>query len=597
MRDGFERARLAGAVARETLKKAAAERWGLNERDLRTEAGQVMAPDGKTLGYGALAPDAAKLSPARATLRDKSEWRYLGRSMPRLDMAGKVTGTAQFAVDTRIEGMRFATVRMNPARAGMRSFDASRALEMAGVEKVVPLDGGIAVVATNSWLAMQAADAVEIDFEPAIYPATTDEMFDGIAAAFDDPPNSVARDVGSAADATGDTEITAEYRVPFLAHATMEPMNATAWLRDGKLEVWCGNQAPAIARDAAANAAGVAPEDVTLHTVLLGGGFGRRGETDFTEYAAAVAAAMPGVPVNVVWSREEDMRHDFYRPGAMARFRGVVSDGQAVALDGAIAAPSVILEQSRRSGRADDSADRELVGAAFDQPYGFKNYRIAGHRAPTDVPIGHWRAVSSSFNGFFMESFVDEMAVAAGRDPVDFRLELLRREHEPSALVLERAAMISGWTGTAEDGIGRGVAFSYTFGTPVAQIIEVSATDGGVSIDKVWIACDPGIALDPGIIEAQMTGGCLFGLSAAVMGEITFADGIAEQGNFPDYDALRMPSSPAFEVAILENNSFIGGVGEPGTPPAAAALGNALFDLTGNRIRTLPFNRDIDFRL
>ena len=189
------------------------------------------------------------------------------------------------------------------------------------------------------------------------------------------------------------------------------------------------------------------------------------------------------------------------------------------------------------------------------------------------------------------------MAVAAGRDPVDFRLELLRREHEPSALVLESAAMISGWTGATEEGIGRGVAFSYTFGTPVAQIIEVSATDGGVSIDKVWIACDPGIALDPGIIEAQMTGGCLFGLSAAVMGEITFADGIAEQGNFPDYDALRMPSSPAFEVAILENNSFIGGVGEPGTPPAAAALGNALFDLTGNRIRTLPFNRDIDFRL
>ena len=597
MKDGFERARIAGAVARETLKAAAAERLGLARADLQTEDGQVIAPDGTRLSYVDLAAAAAGIDPPRVSLRPKSEWRFLGKSMPRLDMVGKATGTAQFAIDTRLPGMKFATVRMNPRRAGMRSFDATRAEAMAGVEKVVDLGSGIGVIARNTWLAIQAADAVDIDWEPAAYPETTEALFDDIAAAFDDEPNSMARDDGDVEAAEGDTEITAEYRVPYLAHATMEPMNATALLEDGRLTIWCGNQAPKIAQDAAAGAAGLMPEDVTVHTTYMGGGFGRRGETDFTRYAAMLAAEVPGTPVNVAWSREEDMRNDHFRPGAIARYRGVIASGDAVAIDGKLAAPSVIQEQSRRSGREMDGADRELVAGAFDQPYGFPNYRITGYRARTDLPIGHWRSVSASFNGFFFESFVDEMAHAAGRDPLDFRLELIRREHAPSAAVLEAVGEMAGWTGSTEGGVGRGVAFSYTFGTPVAQIVEVADSDRGIRISKVWIACDPGTALDPANIEAQMTGGCLFGLSAAVAGEISFRDGAAEQGNFPDYEMLRMHTSPALEVRILENHAFLGGVGEPGTPPAAAALANAVFDLTGTRARELPLIRSFDMML
>ena len=244
-----------------------------------------------------------------------------------------------------------------------------------------------------------------------------------------------------------------------------------------------------------------------------------------------------------------------------------------------------------------NGADREHVSGAFDQPYKIPNFRISGYLAPTELPIGYWRSVGASFNGFFFESFIDEMAHAANRDPMDFRIVLARQEHPASAKVIETAAKMSNWTGETEPGTGRGVAFSHTFGSSVCQVIEVKEIDGLIRINKVWIACDVGIALDPRNIEAQMTGGCLFGLSAAVMGEITLANQEVEQVNFPDYDALRMYNSPRFEVEILENNQHLGGVGEPGTPPAAAALSNALFDLTGRRARTLPLSKHFDFLL
>ena len=595
MRDGYERMRIAGATAREALKQAAANRLGVSRSDLRTESGKVIAPDGTEFAYGELAEEAAAIDPPQVDLRDPSQWRYLGRAMPRLDMPAKVTGTAQFAIDTRLEGMRFAAVRRNPARSGMRSYDASAAEAMAGVEKIVDIGDGVAVVATNTWLANEAAKAITFEWEPPAYPATTEGVLAEIRSAFDTEPNSRIRDDGDVTAAHEGTRIEAAYSVPWLAHATMEPMNASAHFNDGRLTIWSGNQSASLHQKAAAEAAGLSVDQVDIHTTYLGGGFGRRGETDFTEIAARVAVAVPGVPVNVAWSREEDMMHDFYRPAAFARFSGVVRDGTAISFDGQLAAPSVVNAAAIRMGQEVNGADRELVGGLADQPYRIANYRVSGHIAPTLVPYGYWRAVSASFNGFFHESFIDEMAHAAGRDPIEFRLELMREEHPPSAKVLEAARDLSGWTGTTPDGIGRGVAFSHTYGTPVAQVIEVADSDAGIRINKVWIACDPGVALDPGTIEAQMTGGCLFGLSAAVMGAVHFEGGALVEQNFWDYDTLRMNNAPAFEVAILENAPHLGGIGEAATPPAPAALANALFDLTGTRARDLPLNQSFDF--
>lgn len=584
MKDGFDRMREIGASARETFKQAAAERWGLKRSELVTARGVVTAPDGSSLSYEELAEEAARIDPPRVDLRPRSEWRLLGKTQPRVDMLGKATGTAEFGADVRLDGMKFATVRMNPRRTGMKQYDATAAQTMPGIEKIVDLGDGIAVIASNTWLAMQAANAVEIEWEKAEY-ADTDVQFAQLKATFADEPNATPRDEGDVEQKFDGTLVQAEYNVPALAHATMEPMNATALYTADSLTVWSGNQAPGSVQSACANVVGLDPENVEVITPYLGGGFGRRAETDFSVMAAKVAKAMPGVPVKTTWSREEDMRHDKYRPPALARFKGVVKDGQAVMLDGQLASQTVL---------PIPGPNRENVTGSFDQPYGIPNYRMRGYLADLGLPVGFWRSVGASSNGFVFESFIDEMAHAAGRDPLEFRLELIRREHEPSAKLLETVREMSGWTGQTLEGIGRGVAFTYSFGTPVAEAIEVQDTGRGIKITNCWIAVDPGIALDPGNIEAQMVGGAIYGLSAAAYGEITFADGEVEQFNFPDYDALRMHTAPRFEVRILENNRYMGGIGEPGTPPAAPALANALFDLTGIRARELPLMKTFD---
>ena len=597
MKDGFVRMRETGASARETLKQAAADRLGVPRSQLKTERGAVIAPDGTRLSYSDLAAEAALIDPIEAELRDPSEWRLLGQTLPRVDMAAKVTGTAQFGIDLRLPGMKFATVRINPQLGGgMTGFDGTAALKMPGVEKVIDLGTGIAVVASNTWLAMQAADAVVIDWQDATIPTDTAGIFSAIEAAFDGSANSTMRDDGDADTLpAGATEVTAQYRLPYLAHATMEPMNATALYSGDRMEIWSGNQAPLFTRRACAEAVDLDPEAVEVHTPWMGGGFGRRGELDFSVLAARVAREMPGVPVQVTWSREEDMRHDFYRPGALARMRGAVKDGKAVLLDGRIAAQSPTTQaMGRWLGFAPAGPDKGTVDGAFNQPYAIPNYRIRGYLADLSVPVGFWRSVGASFNGFFHDTFIDEMAHAAGRDPLEFRLELMRDEHPPSAGCLEAVREMSGWTGKTPDGVGRGVAFTYSFGTPVAQVIEVVDEDGSIRIARAWIACDMGVALDPGNVEAQMFGGMIYGLSAAAFGEITFANGAVEQGNFPDYDALRMHTAPVTEVRILETNRHMGGAGEPGTPPSMPALGNALFDLTGTRARELPLNKTFD---
>ena len=605
MKDGFIPMREAGARARETLKEAAAIRLGVPRDQLKTSRGQVTAPDGTTIAYTALAEDAAGIEPPETPLRDPSQWRLLGQTQPRVDMVAKTTGTAEFGIDTRPPRLKFATLRTNPGRigtevgvrTGMKSFDASAALGMPGVEKVVDLGNGVAVIASNTWLAMQAADAVEIEWEDAPYPGETDAIFDRVAAAFEGKANSAMRDDGDVTAVPSDaTVISADYKAPFLAHATMEPMNATALYTGDALEIWVGNQAPIFTQNFCASEAGLDKDAVTVHTPFMGGGFGRRGELDFSVYATRVAMALPGVPVQTTWSREEDMRHDYYRPGAMARFKGAVKDGAAVMMDGQIAAQSVTQQvMARAAGLPAGGPDKVHVEGAFNQPFAIPNYRIRGYLADLNIPTGFWRSVGNSFNGFFHDTFLDEMAHAAGADPLEFRLALMRSEHPPSAGCLEAVRDMSGWTGKTPDGVGRGVAFTYSFGTPVAQVIEVVDEAGTIRINKAWIACDMGIALDPDNVKAQMSGGMIYGLSAAVSEEITFTDGAVDQMNFPDYDALRMFNTPLVEVRVLETQDRIGGAGEPGTPPAAPALANALFDLSGKRLREMPFNRHFDF--
>lgn len=597
MKDGYERMRLAGASARETLKEAAAQRLGVSRGQLSTRDGKVIAPDGAEIAYTELAADAARLEPVDAPLRPRSEWRLLGKSQPRVDMADKATGTAQFGIDVRLPGMKFAALKATPHLGGaIKGFDAAAALQMPGIETVADLGDAVAAVGRNTWLAIQALEAIEFDWGAAPIPATQAEISSAIRAAFDAEPNSTLRDDGDAATLPdGAQEVTAEYEVPYLAHATMEPLNATALFDGQRLQIWCGNQGPMLVRDHCAKALGIEPEQVDVNTTLMGGGFGRRGEFDFAVYAARLAGQMPGTPVQLTWSREEDMTHDFYRPASAAGFRGAVKDSKALLLDGQIAGQSPTAQAMNRwIGLSPSGPDTALTDGAFNQPYGIPNYRIRGYAADLQIPVGFWRSVGASINGFFMESFVDELAHAAGTDPLEFRLELARGEWEPTAKVLEAVREMSGWTGETPEGVGRGVAMTYSFGTPVAQVIEVAQEDGGIRLQKAWIAADLGVALDPRNLEAQMSGGMAYGLSAAMFGEITFAEGAAEQVNFPDYDAIRMHTMPVVEVRILEEQAHIGGAGEPGTPPAAPALANALFDLTGKRARRLPLMHDFD---
>ncbi len=598
--DAYFKMRKAGAAARIALMRAASQRLGMGIDQLKTEPGFVVAPDGTRLAYGTLADAAAGFAPEKnPPLKPRAQWRLLGKSLPRLDQVPKATGTATFGMDVRLDGMLFASLRMNPRLgAGMRGYDATLAQKMDGVERVIDLGNGVAVIASNTWLAIQAVNAIEVEWEDAAYPSETEAIFAQIAKAFDDKPNITARDDGDISRLSGNV-ISAEYRAPYLAHATMEVMNSTALFTGDALQIWSPNQSPIQAQKDAAKAVGLGVDAVTLHTTLMGGGFGRRANVEFVPLAARVAKAMPGVPVQTTWSREEDMRHDFYRPGAIARLRAQLDDVQPARLasfEARLAAPSIMGQMiSAQVGLSLSPADRTICEGLADQPYGIENFHVTGHAADVAIPVGFWRSVGNSQNAFFMESFIDEVAHAAAVDPLEFRLNTIRPEHAVSAQVLENLRELSGWTGQTPDGIGRGVAFTYSFGSPVAEVVEVAAEDGLIRIREVWIAADLGVVLDPENAEAQLTGGVNFGLSAAVFGEITFAGGEVEQENFPDYDALRMVSAPRYNVVLSEENTRIGGVGEIGTPPAAPALANALFDLTGQRVRALPLGKVFDF--
>lgn len=597
--DSYVKLRQAGAIARETLKLAAAQQTGLDATSFRTESGAVILPDGTILPYTSLATTAAKITPPDdVALRDPSAWTMLGKPMLRADMVAKCTGTQDYGIDFKIDGMLHATIKTNPANGGaMLGFDAAKAETMPGVHKVVPLSNGVAVVADNTWRAFQAVEQIDFDWGPSPYPKDMDQHWHSLAQAIRTPKGDVHhRDDGNW-DLTFFKEWprieNAEYRAPYLAHAPLEPLCAVVRVTDTRADVWAGIQIPRFTRDNVAKITGLDPKNVHVHQQVIGGSFGHRLEDEVIKQTAQVAMEMKGTPIKLTYSREEDMLHDFPRQIAMGRMQGTVKDGKVLGMRLAVSMPSVIESQMGRQGYSLPGPDPQIAAGAWDQPYAIPNYQITGYRARQLAPISSWRSVGASSNSFFHESALDELIFKAGADPMEERIRLMW--HEDSRRTLETVADISSWGRRLDENQGRGVAFALSFGVPVAQVVQVTNTPDGIRIDKVWVAADVGRILDPVNFENLVQGGVVFGLGHAMNCEITYVDGVAEQTNFHAYEGMRMHQCPEIVVKGLEYGDKIRGIGEPPVPPAAPALANAIFAATGLRIREMPFNKFVDF--
>ncbi|PHR19019.1 MAG: isoquinoline 1-oxidoreductase [Hoeflea sp.] len=596
--DGFVKLRQAGAVARETLKLAASQKSGVAVGELKTKAGAVLLPDGTSLSYAELAPLTADIEPPQdIELRPASEWRLIGKPMQRVDIIAKSTGTQSYGIDHKVDGMVHAAIKLNPAQSGpLVNFDAAEALKMRGVKDVIPVTGGIAVIADNTWRAFQAAEAVEAEWGPAPFPATIDEHWGALSASFtEDLQDSRKRDDGDVEISIAETGelVKAEYRAPYLAHAPLEPINAIVRIDDDSAEVWTGTQIPRFIQNNVGKIAGIDPENVTVHALYMGGSFGHRLEDEVVKQAAEIAVQMKGTPVKLTYSREEDLSHDFPRQIAMARMRGVVRNGQVETYDLGIAMPSVVVSQMVRQGFSVPGSDSQIVAGAWDQPFAIPNHRVTGYRAPELAPISSWRSVGASSNGFFYNAGLDELIHAAGADPLEERLRLC--SNPEARKVLEAVGEMSGWDGVLGNGRGRGVALTQSFGVHCAEVIEVSNTEDGIKIDKVYVAAEVGTVVDPVNFDNLVKGGVIFALGHAMNCEITYTDGIADQNNFDSFQGMRMYQCPEIEVRGLENGERVLGIGEPPVPPAAAALAGAIFAATGTRLREMPFNKFVDF--
>jgi isoquinoline 1-oxidoreductase beta subunit len=598
LRDAWVPMRQAGAAAREMLIAAAAARWGVAAGECTTRDGQVRhAGSDRALGYGALAAAAARQTPPeRPRLKQPGELRLIGVDRPRLDVPAKVDGSARYGIDVRPEGLVYAAIAMPPTAGGrVISYDGAAAKRQRGVVAVVPVEGAVAVVAAHYWQARKGLQALNAAFEGE-HPGLGDATIAGwLEAGLDSGDARSYREEGDvAAVLAGAAKVVeATYQAPFLAHACMEPMNCTARVADGRCEIWTGNQAPTLVAFEAAELLGLSMRDVTVHTPYLGGGFGRRAEVDAVRQSVLIAKALPGRPVQLIWSREDDIRHDMYRPAAMARFRaGLDAGGRLLAWQARHASPSASNAYTARilPWAAMDGPDKTNAEGSADLPYGIPDIAVTHALVKTPIPVGFWRSVGHSQNAFFTECFLDEVAAAAGADPFAFRLALLAGKPR-FAKVLRLAAEKAGWGSALPAGRGRGIALHRSFGSIAAQVAEVTVADGAVRVDRVVCAIDCGTVVSPDIVAAQMESGIVYGLSAALHGEIGIQDGAVVQGNFPDYEMVRMANAPRIEVHIVADGHPPGGVGEPGTPPVAPAVANAIFAATGTRLRRLPLAR------
>lgn len=590
MRAAWLPLRQAGATARTMLVQAAANQWKASPLECRARKGEVVhLPSGRRLKYGALAAQAAALpAPPEVSLKQPRDFVLVGQPGKRLDTPLKVNGSARYGIDAIVPGMKFAALAQSPAFGGsLKGVDERKALAVKGVRQVVKLDDCVAVIADHTGAARKGLAALEIVWDDGPNAGVSSaSLADALAKASDGAAARVRQegDPGKA----GGKPVSAVYEQPYLIHAAMEPLNCTVHVRDGSCELWLGTQVMTLSRAAAARAAGVAPEQVTVHNHYLGGGFGRRLETDMVTRAVQIARHVKG-PVKVTWSREEDTQHDIYRGGFLDKVQARVdADGMPLAWTHRITGPSTV-KRFFPAGYV-DGFDQEVVEGAMHPPYAFPSLLVeyVNHEPP--VPTGFWRGVGPAHNIFVVESFIDELAAAAGKDPVAYRSALLK--DNPRALaVLRLAADKAGWGKPLPKGQGRGVSLQHVFGTYMALVTDVAVgQDGEVAVRRVVAAVDTGVAINPDTIRAQLESGINFGISAALWGKATVEGGRIQQSNFHDVRVLRINEAPAIETHIVASTETPGGIGEPGTSALFPSLANAVFAATGKRLRTLPID-------
>jgi isoquinoline 1-oxidoreductase beta subunit len=596
VRTEWERLAQAGAAARAMLCQAAAQTWKADAVICRTENGQVVHPDGRTLTYGELADKAAKLSvPNTVKLKDPSRYTLIGQPIHRLDSPAKVNGSAVFGIDVRLDNLLVAVIARPPVfGATLKSVDDTKAKAVAGVQAVVTVPAGVAVVADGFWPALQGRRALALDWDAGPGAALSTVELQRQFADLARTPGLPARQEGNvqAALAQATQTLKAEYALPYLAHAPMEPLNCCVDLRADGCDIWTGTQMQTGDRDAAARILGLPPVKVRLHTTLLGGGFGRRANpaSDFVSEAAQVAKAV-GRSVKVIRTREDDMRAGFYRPMSYHRLAAGLNARKGISAWRHTIVSQSIMAGTPMAGMIQNGIDPTAVEGAADTPYAFPNLLVDLHSPELPVPVQWWRSVGQSYTAFVVESFLDEAAHAAGQDPLALRRKLLAR-HPRHLGVLNLAAQKAGWGTPLPKGRGRGVAVHESFGSYIAHVAEISVNPAGdVRVERVVCAVDCGRIVNPDIIVAQMESAIIFGLSATLYDAITLKDGRVEQGNFDDYPLLTMDEAPQVEVHIVPSSEAPGGIGEPGVPPVAPAVGNAVFAATGVRVRTLPMTR------
>ena len=610
--------RQAGAAARDMLVQAAAQRFGVNPNACRAENGYVLTgPRDKRLAYGELVEEAAKLpipDHNQVTLKNPSDFKIVGKHTPRVDIPSKVDGSATFGLDVRVPGMLFAVVARCPTCGGKpKSFDATKAKAVRGVREVLEIPpvqdahttGGIAVVADSTYAAIKGRQALQIEWDhgPAVAEstATLRKQFEELLG----KAGTVVRNDGDAEGTIGKAahKVEAVYELPFQAHATMEPMNATVHVRKDGAEAWVPSQGPQWAKDIVAGAGGVPPGKVVVHTTLMGGGFGRRYHGDFVMEATQISKGV-GAPVQVVWTREDDMMHDFYRPASLHRMSAALDDKGGVAAWMHRMASTSISSYWDPPDKA--KPEQSEIGGAVNLPYAIPNMRMEYLPAKTYTPVMWWRSVEHSHNGFVVESFLDELAAALKVDPVELRLKLLAEPREVRIppdddqilrtkrlrAVVEKVAAEAGWGKPLPAGHGRGIACHFSFHSYVAEVAEVSVEKGRVRVHRVVCAVDCGRPINPDGIRAQLESGIVYGLSATLKSAITIDQGRAQQSNFDGFEVLRIPEMPVVEVHIIPSTENPTGTGEPGLPPIAPAVANAIFAATGKRVRRLPIKAE-----